>query len=382
LPTRAELPVPLKEVRAIEPPQLTDLGAVALLTGTVRDSRGRPVGGAHLVQAGAEVACDARTDPAGEYSLQLRWVLGDRPPLVTVAADGFQPKSRQVDADLLRAGTARLTMDFELSEGCHVRGRVVSAAGSPVDGARILVTSDDPGDQRLYRTSNDGAFDFGRSGGGAIVISVAHGLVGHASRHVEVSDGVQTLADFVLAQLDPLTLRFQFEDGSAVAALPVSVRAVNADLFKPGEGAAIWHSTTDAGGECRFLGLAKGPYRVSLQSAVEKSLKVVRGEYSSSFETQVVVVGLRRVLVDFYAEGREVSPSLVELAWTCQSDSLPDGHIELAVHNDRYKRCLLVPVGALLQVRARLLDGEHEWYNRDIDLVPGQNETLLRIPLR
>lgn len=124
------------------------LDAAALVSGTIRDARGRPLGGlsVHCTGEGVRPARPARTDEAG------RFVVGRLPSGTTVRVLAALPEEDAVDVGEAVAGAADLS--FVLDVGNCVRVRVANARRSEIEGPVRALLAD--GSERYGRFGPDG----------------------------------------------------------------------------------------------------------------------------------------------------------------------------------------------------------------------------------
>jgi protocatechuate 3,4-dioxygenase beta subunit len=107
------------------------------VSGFVRDVQGRPIAGATLVSTGAKTTSDA----AGHYSIRASSTLKES--YVTATAAHYA----QADLTVQLSGPgSTATANFELVTSFRVKGRVVDAAGAPIEGATV----------RSFYTGEDG----------------------------------------------------------------------------------------------------------------------------------------------------------------------------------------------------------------------------------
>jgi hypothetical protein len=133
----------------------------AALSGTVSTPSGEPAAGAEVTVldnggagplAGLELP-RATADEQGEYRLE-GIAPGDR--AVRAALRGFLPDTRRIAMD---AADREQQLDLQLRRGTRVSGRAVTAAGTPVRGARLfLAPLGDQAPPSPAETAADGAF--------------------------------------------------------------------------------------------------------------------------------------------------------------------------------------------------------------------------------
>ena len=309
------------------PEQLADprLARAAVISGTIRDSKGQPVAGARIcalagpgqTRADAQPICsEAGRD--GHY--QIAGLLGVR-HRVHAMAPGFIPGAymrgegtRRRDTVELRHGQQATGVDITLvGGGVEIRGVVYDLSGGPIEGARVNSGGFGAGTgMAIASTGTDGEFSLWVRPGRAMVWSDTDG---YAQAYAEGVAPGHRFELYLTPESVVIGKVVRVGDGSPVADAEVWVeRGDSSSMIMGGSGAVY----TDAGGNFRVDGLSPGAYKA--HALADDALGVAAAE---------VVLGLGEtsepIVIQahpaFYAEGRMVV--------TGGGDACDDGSVHL-----------------------------------------------------
>jgi RNA polymerase sigma factor (sigma-70 family) len=176
-----EAPVPAGKPRDQKPSD------PCTLSGTISDSTGQGISGARVSAAAWQSGYDYRTmvvwhgetDAGGQYTVTDIELGQHGFTDISVSATGFQTDGKRID---MKAGEERAGVDFTLSEGVNLDGRVLDASGNPVTGAAVACRSTagplgfSTTNYHVAATDADGAFTMGfRSDGIASLLVIPPG---------------------------------------------------------------------------------------------------------------------------------------------------------------------------------------------------------------
>ncbi len=269
------------------------LGRGAVIAGRVTASHGgEPIAGCRVTVSDIlDVKREAVTGEDGTYR-----VLGVTPgrgrrQVTASGAAGFTRESRTVQ--VTGAGTTT-GVDFALVRNASVSGRVVSAAGGPVAGARVTVSARG---ERLPRvlgvavTGEDGRYTVaGLEAGGDRWVSARHSdFLERSSSVFELEPGaVARLDDIVLALGGSISGEVVDARGRAIRGATVSFRGAGETRFNVLKGAR-----SGDGGRFRLGGLRGGEYDLRVESAGFLPAIVSRVAVEEDRESRGVRVELR-----------------------------------------------------------------------------------------
>ena len=184
-----EMPTDLKleDLRAERAVMVLKAGMT--VTGSVTDGAGNPIAGADLLAGEDYFARDwAKTDAAGRFEFRNLSPI-NQSFLLTVQAPGFAPQRRELPSE---KGLA--PVDFVLEPARLLIGRVVDAAGKPVEGAS-LITEDWNGHRTVKwqgKTDEKGMFVWDYPPADAIQIRISKSGYREFLRDVVADDRQQT----------------------------------------------------------------------------------------------------------------------------------------------------------------------------------------------
>ncbi len=223
------VPVPATKPKAANPSD------PCTISGTISDSTGRSVAGARVSAAVWQSGYDYRTmvvwhgetDAGGQYTITDIDVGQHSFADVSVSATGFQTYGKRVD---IKAGEERAGVDFALSEGVNLDGRVLDALGNPVTGAAVACRSmTGPSgfsttNYHVAATDADGAFTMGfRNDGIASLLVIPPGKP--ESFFPAVPIGESKTVDLTLTAPACLSGTVTHADGSPAADLSIMLIA-------------------------------------------------------------------------------------------------------------------------------------------------------------
>ncbi len=247
-----------------------DLPRGGTIEGEVRDrATGLPIAGAE-VSSWSFLHKIARTDASGHYALSG---FRDRPNQeIAVRADGYG----QTETRIPVKDGATVRADFELPRARIVRGRVVTRAGDPIEGAYVaaLAHGRDP-DERIPRTDTrssstggDGRFEirnlrpdlphalFARKDGLATTVFD----LGAKEEAASVLD----VGDVVLPRMATLSGRIVDAKGVGVAGAGIQVRTPRQGAIVDTEALAMVSASSDGEGRFRLVDLHAGTLRLRI----------------------------------------------------------------------------------------------------------------------
>ncbi len=232
---------------------------------------GKPVAGASVKANAGLVSVETSTDAEGRYALEGLTPGRYRLLAHSEVAGGFVDKSGEVLGDR----EAR-ELNLELSFAASIAGRVVSADGTPVEGAMVLYVHGETGDEGRSVTDADGRFLCQQlTGGGAYQPSVFASAtaqtpyaaaVGKPFKNVSLADGSSHAEGVTLSiNYERKILRGRVVEASGAPAADVILRA---EATQPGQEArfstwvALPRAVSDAQGVFAFEPLPGGPWTV------------------------------------------------------------------------------------------------------------------------
>jgi hypothetical protein len=279
-------PATVSDVR-VAPGVTTDIGRVRLAAGGVArgivvSSDGTGVPGASVHARTSPVADSGRytTETDGQGAFELRGLPTGKVDLVTrhpSFADGYAG-GVDVDPSKLPAETR-----IVLSRGGRIEGTARKRDATPVSGASVLVRSEPAWSSDLAPIAPDGSFAVDRVPAGHVAVLLMAGAVGGylslQRTEADVREGETTRVDFISREI---LVSGRVTRGSAPApGLRIDMRRENQFRFMTGSsgGAALppsgpqrGEATTAEDGGYALIVDSPGSYRVSVETAEERSL--------------------------------------------------------------------------------------------------------------
>ncbi|MBL8750709.1 MAG: sigma-70 family RNA polymerase sigma factor [Planctomycetes bacterium] len=239
------------------------------LTGRVVDADGRPASRAQVdmrIGFGSEeeVLPAVATDHEGRYRVDLH-PLHEMPPIDrargTVRAIATAAGHSEVDSEVELAHRVprrclRAELDFALSAGAVVVGRVLGRDGEPVDGAHVELRTGDGATVAAGPSEPDGRFRVVSPTAGRGFLEISHLASGRAAVSCDWRVRADTdIGDLVLGG-EELLARVVFDNGEPAAGIALSVAT---DAKAAG---VRRHVKTDAAGWVRIVPTAPTVHRV------------------------------------------------------------------------------------------------------------------------
>lgn len=218
-----------------------------LVCGEVRDVAGREIGGARVafeLPWGDEVWI-AIADADGRYQISLE----DGEWRASVEHDEHASAQRVV-----ALGGIPLEVDFSLSPGAVIRGRVVDADGRPVPDARVRASRREASVE--VAADEQGAFELRRVPGGVASISASGpGFASAEPVEIEVEAG---------AQLEAVTVQVEraFSISGRVVAAGASAGIAGVAVGAASRASELGTTTTAEDGSFRLVGARPGRYQL------------------------------------------------------------------------------------------------------------------------
>jgi RNA polymerase sigma-70 factor (ECF subfamily) len=253
------------------------IAAAATISGRVVDARtGAAVRGAVVQDRFYPPLHSTSSDSEGRFLLAGLDFRGTRPVRICARAIGFAEQERQVTLDAKQEGT----IEFALTPGREIRGRVLDTSGEPLDSAFVALVAQDEsgrtiGERASGRTGADGTFrwiDIRRDAPHAVFVrkpGFGNKLyeLGDADRADEALD----LGDLSLEKASTLRGRIRDENGNVVPGIIVSLDGSNSDRARfsraelPGIERTLAHRETHADelGRFNFADLSSGVYTLA-----------------------------------------------------------------------------------------------------------------------
>lgn len=234
-PEQADAVKPAESVPAApaaNPPVPRPVSSPCSISGAVSDAAGQGIAGAR-VSATAWNTYDSRsmrvwygeTDAAGHYTVSGIGLDSHDFADVSVSAEGFQTDGRRVD---VKAGQDLADINFTVSEGVSLNGRVLDLSGRPVPAAAVVCRSMNSrsgfgtANYSIASTDADGTFTMGfRSEGVAALLVVPPGLPESFFPAVPVGEG--RTHDLRLTEPASLSGRVVHPDGTPAADVDLSL---------------------------------------------------------------------------------------------------------------------------------------------------------------
>lgn len=223
------------------------------VTGTVTDTDGAPISGICIDVDGRKGTTDVNGRyavsglPAGTYAVKFSIGCG--------TTGNYAAATKPVDV-----GLSPVTVDASLAPGGSISGTVTDAAGAPLAGICLSLSSGD-----VRRTDADGHYSVPGLAAGNYNVTVAAcpGSQGsYVSQDVSVSvDAAQSVTENV-ALTPGAVVTGVVTDGSRQGLAGVCVR-----LFPAGTTGLAGEAVTDSGGSYRITGLPAGGYDVEFSSS-------------------------------------------------------------------------------------------------------------------
>jgi RNA polymerase sigma-70 factor (ECF subfamily) len=191
--TMTSAPVGERERLEVEPPSLVT-SELARLFGTVRlRADGRPLGGATVrAYAGELGLSEVTTDAEGAFAFE--WNTSATVDLVEVRASEGTTGTTQYVSQTLAPGASR-ELEFFVSGGATLAGRVLDESGAPVPGAEVLgwcakeIDDFHPEPDRRVRAGSDGSFTIEHLGESFVLVAEAPGRTCNTGLRGELADG-------------------------------------------------------------------------------------------------------------------------------------------------------------------------------------------------
>jgi protocatechuate 3,4-dioxygenase beta subunit/5-hydroxyisourate hydrolase-like protein (transthyretin family) len=304
-----------------------------VLAGRVLDPAGRGVADAHLEARPAVTPeappARARSDGEGRYRLE-----GLLPGLHEVSAGGAgrQPARASVR---LTAGDVR-DLDLVLRPAVAVRGRVLTPAGDPVDGARVVASLGGPGGlaaREGTHSTEDGTYQLETLGPGVLTIVAGHALGQARFGPAALADGEGKVIDLVLRAGGAIAGQARREDGAPAAAVRVSAKRQDDPRRAP------WEAVTGPDGRYRLAGLPAGRVLVTAAQPWDRDVAsdelthrfvdLGDGEEKSGVDLLIPEVGLRIEGVALAPDGRRLLAALITAA---DEDAAGEGGRRSGIH--------------------------------------------------
>ncbi|MCP4662086.1 MAG: carboxypeptidase regulatory-like domain-containing protein, partial [bacterium] len=254
-------------------PVVAVLEPASTLSGRVVDEDGAAI-------AGARVSVRGQDPPTGTVGVELRhrdvsrtvttdqkgdFVIAELPPgkvEIEAAAAGFQPAPPQYVG--IPAATSLDNLRFVLERGAVVEGRVSTAEGEPVAGARIRMA------HARAASDADGIYRLEGIPLGKQFLTVGHLEFKRTARRLDVEPGVN-LADVVLEGGWRVAGRVVDDDGTALEGARVELRLERMREMRQ------YEATSEADGQFSFPRVVDGSYDVAAEKSGYGGVELRRG---------------------------------------------------------------------------------------------------------